>query len=172
MPSYHLLLLVDVLPIIQPTMFLYLRPVRTRTWTRVESDSTPSALKSGFHQPGYVDPLTDVGWCEFNPDLAVGVVSITLLFSRTRENVGFAAWLIATCRRPVLWRSFCRSDGSRTRWARRTALALPGTPFSGMGAINHVNVFMNNKLIRFQTSCMYICTCGSMQLGFNPVQSA
>ena len=55
----------------------------------------------------------------------------------------------------------------------RTALPLSRTPFSAMGAINHVNVFMNNKLIRFRTSCMYICAeaCNPGSTQFNPLST-
>ena len=56
---------------------------------------------------------------------------------------------------------------------RRTALPLPRTPFSAKGVINHVNVFMNNKLIRFRTSCMYICAdaCNPGSTQFNPLST-
>ena len=55
----------------------------------------------------------------------------------------------------------------------RTAVPLPRTPFSAMGAINHVNVFMNNKLIRFRTSCTYICAeaCNPGSTQFNPLST-
>ena len=42
-----------------------------------------------------------------------------------------------------------------------------------MGVINHVNVFMNNKLNRFRTSCTYICAdaCNPGSTQFNPLSS-
>ena len=49
---------------------------------------------------------------------------------------------------------------------------IPELHFRPWGLItNDMNVFMNNKLIRFRMFCHRVYMCGCMQPGFNPLST-